>query len=87
MDVMLSPGPSAPLKWYYRPGWVLILLFLVLGPFGLPFLWRSPSFSRPLKLVLTVLVIAYMAFFIDETIRLFRAVRGELDVLGAVTDF
>jgi hypothetical protein len=64
----------------------MVLLFLVLGPLGLPFLWKSPSFSRLLKVVLTVLVIACMALFVDETIRVFRAVKSEMEVLG-VTEF
>src|SRR5438093_2275592 len=87
MDVMLSAGPLAPPKWYYRPVWVLVLLFLVLGPLALPYLWRSPGFSRRLKVVLTVLVIAYTGLFIGETIRVYRAVKTEMDVLGTVADF
>jgi len=87
MGVVRSREPPAPIKWYYRPVWVLVLLFLVLGPLALPFLWRSPRFSRPLKVVLTVLALAYTGIFIDETIRLFRAVTSEMDVLGTVTDF
>lgn len=66
--------PAAEVKWYYRPAWVLVLLFVVLGPLGLPYLWKSPKFSRSLKTVLTVLLVAYMAFFVDETIRVLRAV-------------
>ena len=73
---------SDPLKWYYRPVWVVVLLFVVLGPFGLPYLWKSPAFSRAMKMVLTVLVVAYMGLFVGETIRLFRAVAGEMDGLG-----
>jgi hypothetical protein len=87
MVAMRSPGPPAPLKWYYRPVWVLVLLFLVLGPLGLPYLWRSPGFSRRLKVVLTVLVIAYLALFIDESIRIVRAVNREMDVLETGADF
>ena len=80
---MLSPGPPVPLKWYYRPVWVLLLLFVVLGPFGLPYLWKSPRFSRSLKVVLTVLVVVYAVLFIEETIRVFRAVQSEMNALGA----
>jgi len=87
MGVVRSREPPAPLKWYYRPLWVLILLFLVLGPLALPYLWRSPSFSRRLKFVLTVLVIAYTGLFIDEMIRVVRAVKNEMDALGTVPDF
>jgi len=87
MGVVRSREPPAPIKWYYRPVWVLVLLFLVLGPLALPYLWRSPSFSRRLKIVLTVLVIADTGFFIDETIRFVRAVKSEMDALGIVADF
>ncbi len=87
MGVVRSREPPAPLKWYYRPVWVLILLFLVLGPLALPYLWRSPSFSRRLKVALTVLVVAYTGLFIGETIRVYRAVKTEMDVLGTVADF
>ena len=84
IGVVLSPKPAAPIKWYYRPVWVLVLLFLVLGPFGLPYLWKSPSFSRPLKVLLTLLLLAYMALFIGETIRVIRLVNS---VMGTVSDF
>lgn len=84
MGVVRSQEPPVPLKWYYRPAWVVVLLFVVLGPLALPFLWKSPRFSRPLKVVLTVLALAYTTLLIGETIRLFRAVTSEMDVL---TDF
>jgi len=87
MGVVRSREPPAPIKWYYRPVWVLVLLFLVLGPLALPYLWRSPGFSRRLKIVLTVLVIAYTGLFIGETIRFVRAVKSEMDALGIVADF
>jgi hypothetical protein len=81
MRRMSSPVPS---KWYHRPFWVLVLLFAVLGPFGLPYLWKSPGFSRHMKIVLTVLVFAYMGLFVNETIHVLRLARSELDVLGAL---
>ena len=79
MGVVRSQEPPAPLKWYYRPAWVLFLLFGVLGPFGLPYLWKSPRFSRSLKVVLTVLMVVYMALFIQETVRVYRAVESEMN--------
>jgi len=79
----VSPSePPVLLKWYYRPLWVLTLLFVVLGPFGLPYLWKSPSFSRRLKIVLTILVVAYTALLVDETLRVLRVVKNELNAFG-----
>lgn len=40
------------------------MLFLVLGPLGLPFLFRSPAFNRPWKIILTVAVVAYTVFLV-----------------------
>jgi uncharacterized membrane protein YvbJ len=43
---------------YSRVG-VLILIFLVLGAFALPFLFKSPEFSRRAKIILSVIAIVY----------------------------
>ena len=78
---MTTLDETGPVRWYYRPVWVLVLLFLVLGPLGLPYLWRSPKFSRGMKIALTVCVIAYTGLLIGETIRIVREVQDELNVL------
>lgn len=79
----MPDAPSADeVKWYYRPAWVLVMLFVVLGPLGLPYLWKSPAFSRGFKTVLTVLLVAYMAFFLDGTIRMMRAMMVAMNAAG-----
>jgi len=47
------------MKWYYRKGPVLILLFFVLGPLGLPLLFKSPAFTPREKLIVSLLVVIY----------------------------
>lgn len=42
-------------RWYYSISFVLLML-LLLGPFGLPFLWRSDRFNLPAKIILTLIV-------------------------------
>jgi hypothetical protein len=59
-----SPAQS----WYYRPWAVLLLLFIVLGPLGLPLLWKSSSFTRPWKIVLTLATVIYTVLLLDSTI-------------------
>lgn len=46
-------------RWYYNPWMVVAILFLALGPFGLPLLYKSPKFSRTWKIVLTIVMIPY----------------------------
>ncbi len=57
-------------KWYMRPIIVVLLLFFVLGPFGLPLLYRSSGFTRKWKIVLTILVIIYTSYLIILTLEL-----------------
>jgi hypothetical protein len=83
---VVSPGTPAAVPWYYRPFWVLILLFLVLGPFGLPYLWKSPRFSRAMQIGLTVCVLAYTGLLIGETIRVVQAVQHEIESLDLELD-
>jgi ascorbate-specific PTS system EIIC-type component UlaA len=74
MRVMDSEVP-----WYYRPWPVLLLLFLVLGPLGLPLLWRSPRFTRTWKIVLTGLVLVYTAMLVESVV---VSVRLAMERLG-----
>jgi len=72
-------GPDVP--WSLRPFWVLVLLFFVLGPLGLPYLWKSPRFSQSIKVVLTVAVVAYTGLLVSETIALVHTMQDQLNAL------
>lgn len=51
-------------KWYLKPVSVVLSLFFVLGPFGLPLLYKSPRFSRKAKIILTIAVLIYTFYLI-----------------------
>ena len=51
-------------KWYLSPPGVLVLLFVVLGPFALPLLYKSPKFNKVQKIVLTIVVSIYTSYLI-----------------------
>ena len=55
-------------KWYHGRVWVLIILFGVLGPMGLPILWKSTQFSKPWKQILTVLTLLYTLLILKMTL-------------------
>ena len=57
-------------KWYLNPISVVLLLFFVLGPFGLPLLYQSPKFSKTLKIMLTVVVIVYTSLLIFASLEI-----------------
>jgi len=56
--------------WYLNPIVVLILLFLVLGPFAFPLLYRSRGFSSGMKLILTVVVLLYVGYLIYASFKI-----------------
>jgi len=59
-------------RWFYNVWAVLLALFVVLGPLGLPLLWRSPRFSRGAKVLLTALTAVYTLLLVAETVRVAR---------------
>src|SRR2546426_12117336 len=81
-----ADGAPRP-RWYYRPWWVLLMLFLVLGPFGLPLLWKNPSFSRWSKIALTVAVAAYTILLVEAVlIAVQAAIRAALEQMDKEID-
>lgn len=64
-------------KWYFNVWFVLVMLFFVVGPFGLPLVWKNPRFPRWAKVALTLVMALYTAWLVDLTIRLTRAILAE----------
>jgi hypothetical protein len=68
-------------KWYLRPITVVLLLFFVLGPFGLPLLYKSPQFSRPIKIILSIAVIIYTCYLIFASLEIGRQLYSRMEEL------
>jgi len=62
------------LKWYLTPVGVIILLFFVLGPFALPFLYKSPTFNKTLKIILTIAVVLYTLYLVVASLEIGREI-------------
>lgn len=79
-------GPKAGdgMKWCYRPWIVVVLLFFVLGPFGLPLLYKSPKFSKGWKWGFTILTLCYTGYLVWATVKTMEALSGSLAQLQAV---
>jgi hypothetical protein len=75
------PEKEGRMKWYLRPISVVLLLFFVLGPFGLPLLYKSPKFSRTLKIILTIAVIGYTFYLIFASLEIGRELYGRMEEL------
>jgi hypothetical protein len=75
-------GKEENIKWYLRPISVVLLLFFVLGPFGLPLLYKSPKFSKKLKIVLTIVVIIYTTYLIIVSVEVVRKLYIQIEGAG-----
>ena len=71
-------------KWYLRPMSVFLLLFFVLGPFGLPLLYKSPTISKTLKIILTIVVIIYTFYLIFASLEIARQLYGRMAELQEI---
>jgi hypothetical protein len=65
-------------KWYLNPIVVILLLFFVLGPIGLPLLYKSPHFGKASKIILTIITIIYTVYLIyvslEIALKLYRSI-------------
>jgi hypothetical protein len=60
-----TPPPAAPRTRSYDTPWaILSLLFLGIGPFAIPLLWRSQSFTPFWKKTLTAVVLGLTALLV-----------------------
>ena len=64
--------------WYYSLGFTLLMLFLVLGPFGLPLVWKNPRFSERLKWFLTALTLAYTGTLVILCSRMIQQILDQI---------
>ena len=74
-------------KWHQNIWFVLFLLFFVLGPFGLPLVWKNPRFSRQVKTTLTLVMVVYTVMLVQVTIRMFQTVTQEVNRFNSTLQF
>ena len=83
-------GPMAPAqtaakpRWYYNVWFVLLTLFFVAGPFGLPLVWKNPRFSRGVKIALTLVMVVYTVALIQMTVQAVKTVTEHFNQLTPV---
>jgi hypothetical protein len=65
VDAKIVPAHTAARSRDWESPWVILsLLFLAIGPFAIPLLWRSRRFSLLWKSVLTILVLGVTALLL-----------------------
>ncbi len=77
------PATERP-RWYHNVWVVLFMLFFVLGPLGLPLLWKSPHFSRAMKIALSVLVIVFTVWILAGAMKIVSGMFNEIQTLPSL---
>ena len=80
------PKEEGRVKWYLRPISVVLLLFFVLGPFGLPLLYKSPQFSKTAKIILTIAVVIYTSYLIFASVKMVRELYTRMEELSGILE-
>ena len=86
LDPTYHPAPPAA-KWHQNIWIVLVLLFFVLGPFGLPLVWKNPRFSRTVKAALSLAMVVYTVLLVNMTITMFQSVTKEVNQFNSTLQF
>lgn len=67
-------------KWYFKTSFIIIA-FLCIGPFALPLVWLNPRFSRPLKFVISVVMIILSYYLIVLSINSIKSISEYYKIL------
>ena len=58
-------------KWYLKP-LVIFVIILAAGPFALPLVWKSPSFKKWHKTVITITLVILTVWLIISSVNLYH---------------
>ena len=70
-------------KWYLR-WWGVLVWLATVGPFGLPFLWKSKDFNLFWKWVLTLAIVVLTIVLSWSTWVMIKAVLNQLRLSGLI---
>jgi len=76
-----APGTT---RWYLSVWFVLLALFVLLGPLGLPLLWRSPRFPLWAKILLTCVMIGWIAWMSSAIASIIRSASYDAEQLRLI---
>jgi len=80
---LLEKGGKAKTKWHFSTA-NIVISFLFVGPFALPFVWFHPGYKKTTKIIVTVFVSVITALVICLLIKLVPKIWEYYSQLGEV---
>lgn len=56
-------GQGKRIPWYYGHSGIIVLTMLVMGPFSLFLVWKSPLLTKPAKWAYTAVILVFSWYF------------------------
>jgi len=81
--VFLDKSRKSKTKWYFSTA-NIVITFLFVGPFALPFIWFHPGYKKTTKIIVTVFVSVITALVICLLIKLVPKIWEYYSQLGEV---
>ena len=72
---------AKPQKWYFSSVAILASI-LILGPFALPQIWLHPKYSKMLKVIITVVVLAITTWCYFIMRDMYRDLMQQMEDMG-----
>lgn len=79
-------GQGKYIPFYYRH-WGIVLLFFLIGPFNLYFVWRSPSLKHPAKIIYTCIFLLLTIWFSYKTYLLYLQAQEMISFMMPAVQF
>lgn len=77
----LEKPPQKPKKWYHSTT-TLIVAFLFVGPFAIPFVWLNPRYSITTKLLISLAMVALTILLTYAVTGLYNNLISQVNQLG-----
>ena len=75
----LVPADSPRAKWHQSVGFILIMIFFVLGPLALPLILKNPRLSSRARWILVGVTLLYTVVVIDAGRRMIASITSTLN--------
>ena len=79
LDQAARPKPKT--KWYHSTSAIIIGLILI-GPFALPLVWKTPKYNPTTKAIITVVVLIVTIYLCYLTGQMYQKLINQINNLG-----
>lgn len=77
----IAEPPKQKGKWYSSTG-MIVLAFLIVGPFAIPLIWLNQKYNLATKIIATVVAVAISIWSFYAVKGTYQNLMGQIEALG-----